>query len=217
MMAYTNSEQIFMDVLGGRSPSPSEQKQIDALLAILMRAGFVVDEPSNAAHVTLLAWGWARETGRGDILNTLQVFNQQIDSKVAQIGQSIEQLKTALPPPVQPMDTDALAKKITAILPVQNPTIDTTGIATAIAAAMPQPTASIKMDMSVFREVIMESISKLWLIVAGIGLVIFFWAGMEWTKHQIQPVVEQLRQQVHQMQAQNQQLIDKLASWHKPK
>jgi cell division protein FtsB len=199
-MPYTNSEQIFMDVLGGRSPSPDEQKQIDALLAILKRAGFVVDEPSNAAHVTLLAWGWARETGRGDILNILQGFNLQIDNKIAQIGQSIEQLKT-----------------ITESMPVQNPDIDTTGIATAIAAAMPQPRASIKMDMSVFREAIMGSVSKLWLIVAGFGLAIFFFAGMKWAEHQIQPLVAQLRQQVQQVQAQNKQLIDKLAGWHKPK
>ncbi|OYV42150.1 MAG: hypothetical protein B7X10_06865 [Burkholderiales bacterium 21-58-4] len=92
-MAYSNAEQIFMDVLGGRSPSPSEQLQIDALLAILTRAGFVVNEPSNAAHVTLLAWGWARETGRNDVLTALHNNNLVLDARFGAIHQEIEKLQ----------------------------------------------------------------------------------------------------------------------------
>ncbi|CQR45075.1 MAG: hypothetical protein B7Z83_05635 [Thiomonas sp. 20-64-5] len=66
-MAYSNSEQVFMDVLG-RLPAEEEWKEIRSLLGILQRAGFSVDDPSNAPHVTLFAWGWARSTPRADVL-----------------------------------------------------------------------------------------------------------------------------------------------------
>ena len=56
-----------MDVLG-RLPVEDEWKEIRSLLGILQRAGFSVDDPSNAPHVTLFAWGWARSTPRADVL-----------------------------------------------------------------------------------------------------------------------------------------------------
>ncbi|MBW4049732.1 MAG: hypothetical protein HIU89_17990, partial [Proteobacteria bacterium] len=62
-MAYSNSEQIFIDVLG-RSPTEPEWKEIHALLGTATRAGFAIDDESNAMHVALLAWGWARGIGR---------------------------------------------------------------------------------------------------------------------------------------------------------
>jgi hypothetical protein len=66
-MAYSNSEQVFMDALG-RLPAEDEWKEIHSLLGILQRAGFEVDDPTNAPHVTLFAWGWARSTPRADVL-----------------------------------------------------------------------------------------------------------------------------------------------------
>jgi len=66
-MAYSNSQQVFMDVLG-RIPSEAEWKEIDSLLGTLQRAGFAVDDPTNAPHVALFAWGWARSTPRADVL-----------------------------------------------------------------------------------------------------------------------------------------------------
>ena len=72
---------------------------------------------------------------------------------------------------------------------------------------MPLPTASIKVDTSLLKDAVMESVSKLWLLIAGVGLVVFFWAGMEWDQHQLAPVIEQLH-------LQNQQLINKLATGH---
>ncbi|WP_031595354.1 hypothetical protein [Ferrovum myxofaciens] len=195
-MAYTNTEQIFMDVLGGRSPSPSEQKQIDALLAILMRAGFVVDEPSNAAHVTMLAWGWARETGRNDVLAALHGNRQDMDTKITAIHQGIERQLGVIDMVRELKDR-----------PQPSPSVDTDRIAAALIKAMPPPTASIKVDTSLLKDAVMESVSKLWLLIAGVGLVVFFWAGMEWAQHQLAPVIEQLH-------LQNQQLINKLANGH---
>ena len=197
MMAYSNSEQIFMDVLGGRSPSPSEQKQIDVLLAILQRAGFVVDDPSNAAHVTLLAWGWARETGRGDVLTVLHNNNQTIDARIAMVHQAIEKQLRELKDRPQPTVS-----------------LDTKSIATAIIQSMPPPTAKISIDTSILKDAVMESISKLWLVMAGIGLVVCFWGGFEWAQHQMHPVLEQMHLQISQMQAQNQQLINRLSDRH---
>ena len=200
-MSYTNSEQIFMDVLGGRSPSPSEQKQIDQLLAILTRAGFVVDDPSNAAHVTLLAWGWARETGRGDVLAALHSHNRAIEEKLGGFQQAVEQR----------MDALFLDLKNS---PQPAPSLDAHSVAAAIASAMPQPVTSIKIDTSILKDAILESVSKLWLIMAGVGLVACFWAGMEWKQHQSQQILGQLLRQNTQLQAQNEQLVKALASHH---
>ncbi|CUA96405.1 hypothetical protein [Thiomonas bhubaneswarensis] len=66
-MAYSNSEQIFIDAIGAL-PTEDQWKDIRSLLGILSKAGFEVDDPSNAPHVTLFAWGWARSTGRADVL-----------------------------------------------------------------------------------------------------------------------------------------------------
>ena len=66
-MAYSNSEQVFMDVLG-RLPAEDEWKEIRSLLGIMQRAQFEVDDPSNIPQVTLVAWGWARSTPRADVL-----------------------------------------------------------------------------------------------------------------------------------------------------
>ena len=204
-MAYSNSEQIFMDVLGGRSPSPSEQKQIDQLLAILSRAGFVVDEPSNAAHVTLLAWGWARETGRGDVLTALHNNNQTIDTRMAAIHQTIEKLHCLV---------DMVRELKDRPQPTPTISLDAKSVAADIIQSMPPPTANISIDTSILKDAVMESVSKLWLVLAGVGLVVCFWTGMEWAQHQIHPVIGQLQLQISQMQAQNQQLINRLSDGH---
>ncbi|CUA96942.1 hypothetical protein [Thiomonas bhubaneswarensis] len=56
-----------MEALGSL-PTENEWKEIRSLLGILQRAGFEVDDPTNAPHVTLFAWGWARSTPRADVL-----------------------------------------------------------------------------------------------------------------------------------------------------
>ncbi|OYV42151.1 MAG: hypothetical protein B7X10_06870 [Burkholderiales bacterium 21-58-4] len=72
---------------------------------------------------------------------------------------------------------------------------------------MPAPTVAVKTDTSILKYALTESVSKLWLIVAGAGLALCFWGGMKWAQHQVKPVLEQL-------QAQNQQLINKLSGEH---
>lgn len=78
-MAYSNSEQIFIDVLG-RSPTEPEWKEIHALLGTATRAGFAIDDESNAMHVALLAWGWARGMGRADVLALLRGSLLDVDT-----------------------------------------------------------------------------------------------------------------------------------------
>ena len=98
-MAYSNSEQIFIDVLG-RSPTEPEWKEIHALLGTATRAGFAIDDESNAMHVALLAWGWARGIGRADVLALLRGRLQDVDTALEDVrkdmGEAIKSLQDAL-------------------------------------------------------------------------------------------------------------------------
>ncbi len=212
-MAYSNSEQIFMDVLGNRSPSPSEQKEIDALLAIVQRAGFLIDDPSNAAHITLLAWGWAKQTTRNEVVAALHSHHQEVAASVASIQKSIEKSQQPQPAPV--LNVERMVSALIQELknnPQPAPVLDVATVASALQAHMPQQT--VKLDLSILRDVLHESISKIWLVVIGIGLAISFWGGIAWQQHLAQPVIEQLQQQIQQTRQQNQQLIDKLSAHH---
>lgn len=98
-MAYSNSEQIFIDLLG-RSPTEPEWKEIHALLGTATRAGFAIDDESNAMHVALLAWGWARGIGRADLLALLRGRLQDADTALDDVrkdmGEAIKSLQDAL-------------------------------------------------------------------------------------------------------------------------
>ncbi len=95
-MAYSNSEQIFIDVLG-RSPTEPEWKEIHALLCTATRAGFAIDDESNAMHVALLAWGWARGIGRTDVLALLRGRLLDVDTTLEDVrkdmGEAIKSLQ----------------------------------------------------------------------------------------------------------------------------
>jgi hypothetical protein len=54
-----NAEQIFLDALG-REPTADELQDIRLNLWMLTRAGFAVDDPSNAPLIAPWAWMWAR-------------------------------------------------------------------------------------------------------------------------------------------------------------
>jgi hypothetical protein len=54
-----NAEQIFLDALG-REPTAEELQDIRLNLWMLTRAGFAVDDPSNAPFIAPWAWMWAR-------------------------------------------------------------------------------------------------------------------------------------------------------------
>lgn len=193
-MAYSNSEQIFMDVLGGRSPSPGEQKQIDALLAILQRAGFMIDDPSNAAHITLLAWGWARETGRGEVITALHNHQQNTEAKFDAIRDAVDQ-------------TQSLVEQIRSLNNRPPPEINVEHLASALQQRMPAQASTVRLDLSILRDAFRESINKAWLVAIGLGLVIAFWTGTEWQQHVLSP-------QIIQLQQQNLQLVNKLADTH---
>lgn len=98
-MAYSNSEQIFIDVLG-RSPTEPEWKEIHALLGTATRAGFAIDDESNAMHVALLAWGWARGIGRADVLALLRGRLLDVETTLEDVrkdmGEAIKSLQDSL-------------------------------------------------------------------------------------------------------------------------
>ncbi len=94
-MAYSNSEQIFIDVLG-RSPTEPEWKEIHALLGTATRAGFAIDDESNAMHVALLAWGWARGIGRADVLALLRGSMLDVDTALEDVRKDISEAINSL-------------------------------------------------------------------------------------------------------------------------
>jgi hypothetical protein len=98
-MLYSNSEQIFIDVLG-RVPTEDQWKEIHALLGTATRAGFAIDDASNAMHVTMLAWGWAHGTGRADVLallrGRLQDVNATLEDVRKEMGDAIKSLQVSL-------------------------------------------------------------------------------------------------------------------------
>ena len=68
---YSHSERIFIDILG-RLPSEDEWLEIRSLLQVMEKTGFAPEDPSNAAHVALFAWGWAHSTRRADALAAIR-------------------------------------------------------------------------------------------------------------------------------------------------
>ncbi|MHB1670319.1 MAG: hypothetical protein ACYCSR_13505 [Thiomonas sp.] len=98
-MAYSNSEQIFIDVLG-RVPTEPEWKEIHALLGAATRSGCVIDDESNAVQVVWLAWDWVRGIGRADVLALLRGRLQDVDTALEDVrndmGEAIRSLQDAL-------------------------------------------------------------------------------------------------------------------------
>jgi hypothetical protein len=98
-MAYSNSEQIFIDVLG-RSPTEPEWKEIHALLGAATRTGCVVDDESNAVQVVWLAWGWVRGIGRADVLALLRGSLLDVDTTLEDVrkdmGEAFKSLQDSL-------------------------------------------------------------------------------------------------------------------------
>lgn len=118
-MAYSNSEQVFMDVLG-YIPSEAEWKEIKSLLGTLQRAGFAVDDPTNAPHVTLFAWGWARSTPRADVLAAVRAAVMESGKAeappvdLAPVLQELRALRDAAARPVSVKVDDAAVKNAVA-------------------------------------------------------------------------------------------------------
>ena len=119
-MAYSNSEQIFIDVLG-RRPTEPEWKEIHALLGTATRAGFAIDDESNAMHVALLAWGWARGIGRADVLALLRGSLLDVDTALDDLrkdmGEAIKSLHDSLNAIVERTSTQPVTESAPQINP----------------------------------------------------------------------------------------------------
>lgn len=103
MAWYTNSEQVFINILA-RLPTDEEWVEIRALLKIMAKAEFAVDHPSNAPQVELFAWWWARSTGRAESLAAIKAAVLEIAAKahtvdLAPVLDNLKSLRATLEKP----------------------------------------------------------------------------------------------------------------------
>jgi hypothetical protein len=68
---------MFIDCLG-REPTADELKDIRLNVWMLERAGFAVEDPSNAPHIAPWAWIWARLPRREDAQAALAAAGREI-------------------------------------------------------------------------------------------------------------------------------------------
>jgi hypothetical protein len=170
-MLYENSEQIFIAAMGERTPSETEKKERDSLLGILQKTGFQPEDKSNAPWVLMLAWAWSHGTSRADVLKLLGESKNDLDKAVIEIKMAAKAFREA--PPTKPIDPESLARAVHEKLPTR-----------------------IAMDFGVVRTALRESFSILWIAVAGACIGIFFWLGALWGKHQTDPEVTVLQNQI---------------------
>lgn len=143
-----NAEQIFIDALG-REPTADELQDIRLNLWMLTRAGFAVEDPSNAPLITPWAWMWARLPRPTETRAALAAVSHEIAER-SQKG--IETL-------------EAIARDIPA-------KFDHGALATAIAERMPPLIVRNRIDASVFTAALRESFTLIWVSLAAfcIGL-----------------------------------------------
>ena len=170
-MLYDNSEQIFISAMGGRTPSEAEKKEMDSLLGVLKKTGFQPDDPSNAAHVLMLAWAWSHGTSRADVLKLLAEAKSDMDKTVSEIRTAALTFREA--PPTISIDPESVAKAMYEKLPTR-----------------------IAVDFEVVRTALRESFSVLGIVVASVGVGVFFWLGTLWGQHQTDPEVSVLKNQI---------------------
>ena len=143
-----NAEQLFIDALG-REPTADELQDIRLNLWMLTRAGFAVEDPSNAPLITPWAWMWARLPRPTEIRAALTAASQEIAER-SQKG--IEML-------------EAIARDFPA-------KFDHGALATAIAQRMQPLIVRNRIDASVFASALRESFTLIWVSLAAfcIGL-----------------------------------------------
>lgn len=169
-MAYSHSEQIFLDILG-RLPGEDEWIEIRSLLQVMGKTGFAVDDPSNAAHVALFAWGWARSTGRADALAAIRAAMAESAAKAPAVD--LAPLRAEL---------EALRKTLDDPRSRQEP-------------------VSVKVDLGVLRGALRDSFSMAWLIAAGALLALAFWGGTSWEAYRLAPAFTAQRQVIDRLTA----------------
>jgi len=172
-MAYSNSEQVFMDVLG-RLPAEDEWKEIRSLLGILQRAGFEVDDPTNAPHVTLFAWGWARSTPRADVLAAVKAAvleSGKTGAEPVDLAPALLELRLL---------RDAAARPVTA-------KVDDGVVREAVSEAVSRA--------------LREPISLASMVILGLFIAGAFFAGSWWGQHQMEPTVQMQQQMIQKLTA----------------
>ncbi len=179
-MAYRNSEQIFIDVLG-RSPTEAEWKEIHALLGTATRAGFAIDDESNAMHVALLAWGWARGIGRADVLALLRGSLLDVDTALGEVRKDLSEAVKSLQESVNTLAERTSTQPTTAAAPQINPE----ELAAALGSFLHAP-AQVTQHYDV-GDSVKDALHKTfkWTWVAG-AIAIGLFVSVFWTRMYIQ-------------------------------
>lgn len=186
-----NAEQIFVDALG-REPTADEVRDIRLMVWMLTRAGFAVEDPSNAPFIVPWAWIWARLPQPADSHAVLTAAGQAIAAHGQQGIEKIEAIARDLP-----------AK------------IDHRAIAAGIAQFMPPFVVHNRIDASVFRAALRESLSLIWVSLAAACIGLAGYTGWHYSElHEraaLAPLMAQQAAELHRLQ----QLIDRLTTPHR--
>lgn len=188
-MAYSNSEQIFMDG-AGHLPSKEEWEEIHTLLGIMQKAGFAVDDPTNAPHVTQFAWNWAHSTKRSDVtaavkaaaLESGKAGAQAVEAVLAAV-RSLQEVKP------QPADLAPVLQELRALKD---------------AAARP---VAVKVDDGMVKDAVTlalrEPISLVSMAVLGVVIAVSLFVGSWLGKRQLEPTVQLQQQMIQKLTASN--------------
>ena len=179
-MAYSNSEQIFLDVLG-RSPTEAEWKEIHALLGAATRTGCVVDDESNAVQVVWLAWGWVRGIGRADVLALLRGSLLDIDTALDDVRKNMDEAIKSLQDSLNAIVERTSTQPATASAPQINPE----ELATALGPFLHAP-AQVTQHYDV-GDSVKDALHKAfkWTWVAG-AIAMGLFVSVFWTRMYIQ-------------------------------
>ncbi|HVB78318.1 MAG TPA: hypothetical protein VNE82_00025 [Candidatus Binataceae bacterium] len=186
-----NAEQIFVDALA-REPTADELRDIRLMVWMLTRAGFAVEDPSNAPFIVPWAWIWARLPHPADSHAALTAAGQTI---AAHSQQGIERL-------------EAVARELPA-------KIDHRAIAAGIAQSMPPFVVHNRIDAGVFRAALRESLSLIWVSLAAACIALAGYAGWHYSalheRAAQAPLMAQQAAELHRLQ----QLLDRLTPAHR--
>lgn len=141
-----NAEQIFLDALG-REPTPDELQDIRLNLWMLTRAGFAVDDPTNAPLIAPWAWMWARLPRHGQIQAAPAVPSPEVTERWQKGIETIEAIRREIP-----------AK------------LDPGALAAAIAERFPPLVVQHRIDGSALTRTLRESFTLIWVWLAAFAI-----------------------------------------------
>lgn len=181
----TSAEQLFVDALG-REPTRDEAQDIRLNLWMLTRAGFAVDDPSNAPLIAPWAWMWARLPRPTDARAALAAVSQEIAERCQTGLQAIQALVGELPK------------------------LDHGALAAGIAQRMPPLVVHHRLDGAVFKAALRESLSLLWVWLATVCIGLAGFLGWHYSAvHERAVLASSFAQQTQTLRRQ-QQIIERL-------